>query len=73
MIATTAVGAVAGGLVRDERTGVVVPPGDPPALADAIERLLSDPTLRSRLGEAGRQAVAGYTYEAMAAGLRPSR
>jgi glycosyltransferase involved in cell wall biosynthesis len=66
VIATTAVGAVAGGLVRDGETGIVVPAGDPPALAAAIERLLADAGLRARLGAAGREAVAGYTYDAMA-------
>jgi glycosyltransferase involved in cell wall biosynthesis len=66
VIATTAVGAVAGGLVRDRETGLVVPPGDPRALAAAIERLLADPALRARLGAAGRAALAGHTYAAMA-------
>jgi len=66
VVATTAVGAVAGGLIRDGDTGLVVPPGDPPALASAIERLLEDQALRTRLGEAGRAALAGHTYAAMA-------
>jgi glycosyltransferase involved in cell wall biosynthesis len=66
VLATTAVGAVAGGLVRDEETGLVVAPGDPTALADAIRRLLRDPALRDRLGAAGRAALAGHTYAAMA-------
>ncbi|MFZ0092202.1 MAG: glycosyltransferase family 4 protein, partial [Solirubrobacteraceae bacterium] len=43
VIATTAVGAAAGGLVRDGETGVVIAPGDPVALAAAIDRLLADP------------------------------
>jgi glycosyltransferase involved in cell wall biosynthesis len=67
VIATTAVGAVAGGLVRDGHTGLVVAPDDPGALAVAVNRLLRDPELAERLGQAGRSAVAGYTYEAMAA------
>lgn len=66
VVATSSVGAVAGGLVRDGDTGVVVAPGDPDALAQAIDRLLGDPDLRSRLGEAGQRAVAPYTYDAMA-------
>lgn len=66
VIATTAVGAVAGGLVRDDATGLVVKPGDPPALTAAIARLLADATLRTRLGDKGRQALAGHTHEAQA-------
>jgi glycosyltransferase involved in cell wall biosynthesis len=65
VIATTAVGAVAGGLVEHEQTGLVVPPNDPLALMAAIERLLTDPELRRQLGERGRQAVSAYTYDAM--------
>jgi glycosyltransferase involved in cell wall biosynthesis len=67
VIATTTVGAAAGGLVRDGETGLIVPPGDPAALTDAVQRLLGDAALRERLGDAARSAVAAYTYEAMAA------
>ena len=66
MIATTAVGAVAGGLVRDGETGLVIAPGDPAALARAIYLVLEDGGLRERLGAAAREAVQPYTYEAMA-------
>jgi glycosyltransferase involved in cell wall biosynthesis len=69
VIASDSVGAVAGGLVLDGETGVVVPSGDAGALNDAIDRLLGDPGLAERLGAAGRRAVAPYTYEAMAAGF----
>jgi glycosyltransferase involved in cell wall biosynthesis len=65
VIATSAVGAVAGGLVRDGETGLVVSPGDAPALAAAVNRLLGDRHLAGRLGAAGREAAAAYTYEAM--------
>jgi glycosyltransferase involved in cell wall biosynthesis len=65
VIATTAVGAVAGGLVVDGETGLVVAPGDARALAAAIERLLADEPLRSRLGVRAREAVSAYTYDAM--------
>lgn len=66
VVATTAVGAAAGGLVRDGETGLVVSPGDPAALAGAIGRLLDDGQLRTRLGTAARAAAQTYTYEAMA-------
>ena len=36
------------------RCGVLVPPRDPAALADALERLLADPARRRRLADAGR-------------------
>ncbi len=65
VIATTAVGAVAGGLVRHGTSGWVVAPASVPALAEAIDRLLGDPDLRNRLAAGGRDAVAPYTYEAM--------
>ena len=38
-------------------TGLLVPPKDPRALADALRTLLADPTLRARMGAAGRQRV----------------
>jgi glycosyltransferase involved in cell wall biosynthesis len=66
VVATSAVGAAAGGLVRDGDTGLVIAPGDPAALAGAIDRLLADPALRERLGKAARTAAAAYTYEGMA-------
>jgi colanic acid/amylovoran biosynthesis glycosyltransferase len=44
-------------LVKDGRTGLLVPPRDAQALADALERMYRDPALRRRLGGAGRQKV----------------
>lgn len=69
VIATDAVGAAAGGLVRDLHTGLVVPAGDEDALAGAIRRLHDAPALRERLGAEGQRAVAAYTYEAWAEGF----
>jgi colanic acid/amylovoran biosynthesis glycosyltransferase len=44
-------------LVEDGQTGLLVPPQDPAALADALERLARDPELGRRLGRAGRAKV----------------
>lgn len=42
------------------RTGLVVPPGNPAALAEAITTLLDSPEERKRLGEAGRARVKAW-------------
>jgi glycosyltransferase involved in cell wall biosynthesis len=44
-------------LVDDGATGILVPPGDEPALAQALERLVEDRELRQRFGAAGRARV----------------
>ncbi len=51
-------------VVRDGRTGITVPPGDPAWLAEAILRLLRDPALGAQLARAGRELVARqFTHE----------
>lgn len=69
VIASEEVGAVAGGLVRHERNGLVVAAADPDALAAALRRLHDDEALRARLGQNGRRDVAAYSFEAWAAGF----
>jgi glycosyltransferase involved in cell wall biosynthesis len=69
IIASDAVGAVAGGLVRDGRNGLVVPAGDVERLAQAMIRLSADPELRKRLGAAGASDVGAYTHTAWADGF----
>lgn len=44
--------------VRHGREGLLVPPGDPAALGDALLELLQDPNLVRRMGEAGRRRAA---------------
>jgi glycosyltransferase involved in cell wall biosynthesis len=67
VIASDAVGAVAGGLVRDGHNGLVVRADDVGALSAAIDRLLADHLLREGLGARARLEVADYNYEAMVA------
>jgi glycosyltransferase involved in cell wall biosynthesis len=69
VVASDAVGAAAGGLVRDGRNGFVVPAGDPDALAARLRALAGDADLRARLGAAARDDAAAYTPAAWAAGM----
>ncbi|HEY8193392.1 MAG TPA: glycosyltransferase family 4 protein [Gaiellaceae bacterium] len=47
-------------LVVNGETGILVEPGNVPALRAAMERLLDDPELRRRMGEAGRRRAAEH-------------
>ncbi|CUX44965.1 D-inositol 3-phosphate glycosyltransferase [compost metagenome] len=44
-------------IIRDGETGLLVPPGEPSALAAALGRVLSDPALAERLAQKGREDV----------------
>lgn len=49
-------------IVEHERNGLLVPPRDPQALADAIERLIKAPEVRKQMGMEGRRTVLnGFT------------
>jgi glycosyltransferase involved in cell wall biosynthesis len=55
-------------VVVDGETGLLVPPREPQALANALERLAGNPELRRRMGAAGRAFVAAhYRWEDNAA------
>jgi glycosyltransferase involved in cell wall biosynthesis len=69
IVATDAVGAAAGGLVRDGRNGLVVPAGDATALASALRRLHDDPALRARLGDSGACDVQAFSLTAWVDGF----
>ncbi len=65
----TRVGAVPE-IVVDGETGLLVPPGDDAALAEAVERLLDDPERARAMGRAGRERVAAtWRWEQVAARL----
>jgi glycosyltransferase involved in cell wall biosynthesis len=55
-VVATAVGGVPE-VVRHEESGILIPPGDPVALAEAMGRLLDQPAERSRLGTNARARV----------------
>jgi glycosyltransferase involved in cell wall biosynthesis len=69
VVASDAVGAAAGGLVRDGHNGLIVPAGDSGALARALGRLSSDVALRERMGRNGAHDVLAYSHRAWAGGF----
>jgi phosphatidyl-myo-inositol alpha-mannosyltransferase len=56
-------------VVDDGVEGFLVPAGDPARLAEAALRVLEDPELATRLGEAGRRRAAQFDWEVVAAHL----
>lgn len=58
-VVSTTTGAIPE-VIDDGVTGLLVPPEDPHALADAINSLVSDPEQRRAMGIAGRQRVEKY-------------
>lgn len=59
-------------IVDHERTGLLVPPSDPAALADALASLLDDATLAERLGRtAHANVVHGHTWDDVVARMAP--
>ncbi len=56
-VVATSLGTGVEYVTLDGETGLLVPPKDPRALADALRTLLSEPTLRARMGAAGRRRV----------------
>lgn len=62
----------AGGLpeaIQEEKTGILIEPGDIPALTTALKRLIDDGDLRHTLGSAGRKRImSDFSVETMARG-----
>jgi glycosyltransferase involved in cell wall biosynthesis len=52
--------------LEDGHSALLVPPGDPVALAGALARLAGDPALRRRLADGGRPLVDRFTWAAAA-------
>jgi len=68
-IVATAVGGVPD-VLSDGSDGLVVPPGDPDALAAALARLAGDPELRGRLGAAARERARRLNAEEVTGRLK---
>jgi glycosyltransferase involved in cell wall biosynthesis len=60
-LVATAVGALPSLIESGRSGGILVPPRDPAALADALVELLNDPARRERLAAAGQERLASFT------------
>jgi glycosyltransferase involved in cell wall biosynthesis len=69
VIASDAVGALAGGLVRDGHNGLAFPAGDAGALSARLRTLASAPELRESMGAAARRDAAQFTPSAWVDGV----
>jgi glycosyltransferase involved in cell wall biosynthesis len=52
-------------MIEDGGNGLLVPAGDPTALATAMRRLLDEPDLRDEMGRRGRELAKGFTLSAV--------
>ena len=67
-LVTTHMGGIAD-MVADGESALVVPPGDVPATAAALTRIVADPELRARLSAQASVEVGRYLQSAVAAQL----
>ncbi len=56
-------------IVADGQTGILVPPRDADALRAALARLIDDPDLAARMGEAGRARVGAFHASTVTAAI----
>jgi len=61
-VVASSVGAIPE-LVTDGVEGLLIPPSDPTAMANAVRRLAGSPRLRDRLAQAGRERAAQFRWD----------
>jgi glycosyltransferase involved in cell wall biosynthesis len=70
VIATDAVGAAAGGLVKDGINGYIIPEKDSRALSVALEKILNNPELRKDMSSNAKSIIKDWNNEMMVLGFR---
>jgi glycosyltransferase involved in cell wall biosynthesis len=69
-VITSAVGGIPE-VISNESNGVLVPPGDVSSIAEAMQRMITDRELRSRLSIAARESVRSFDVERYWSSLYP--
>ena len=69
VVATDTVGAVSGGLLEDQKNGMVVPERDASALARALQKIWEDPVARERMGKAAKHSIRKWDHALQAGGF----
>jgi len=69
VIASDAVGAAAGGLIKNGDNGIIVPEKNAEILAEAIEKVLSDDEYQNKLSLSAKNTIKSWTYDKMAQGF----
>lgn len=52
--------------LENEKNCVLVPPDDPQAIADAVQRVMASPELRARIGAGARALAQHFTWDKIA-------
>jgi glycosyltransferase involved in cell wall biosynthesis len=69
IIVTSAVGAAAGGMVKNGINGFVIPEKDSVALCMALKKILDEPDLRDFMGRNAKKTISGWNNEQMVMGF----
>jgi glycosyltransferase involved in cell wall biosynthesis len=69
VIATNAVGAAVGGLVKEGVTGLVVPERDSDAIAEALHTILGNDAIRLQMGANASEEIKRWSYGRMVSGF----
>lgn len=64
VVVTTDVGGIPH-LLEDGKDALLVPPGDPEAMANAVRRVLDDPALAARLSDGAVESVRAFDWDAV--------
>jgi glycosyltransferase involved in cell wall biosynthesis len=69
VITSSQVGIAAAGVVQDGENGFIVPERNASVLGNRLERLLTDESLREKMGDSASEVISEYDYDRMIDGF----